>query len=260
MVSYHVARYGQPKLPAILFLHGFMGSSNDWWPLLAELATYFHCICVDLPGHGQTVTPDYDIPNTAHSLVKLLESLAVDRPSYLFGYSLGGRLALYMALHYPQYWQKVVLESASAGLATLAAQQERQKQDQAIARKLRQPHLDFAEFVDHWYQQPVFQGMNTQPHFPALIVQRLQNQPVALARSLENAGLGSQPYLGQLLARNQIPLLLMVGENDHKLMAINQAMAASCPAAELLIVPGCSHNIHWQQPQQWSQTLQAWFS
>jgi 2-succinyl-6-hydroxy-2,4-cyclohexadiene-1-carboxylate synthase len=77
---------------------------------------------------------------------------------------------------------------------------------------------------------------------------------------LENAGLGSQPYLGQLLSNNQIPLLLMVGANDDKFVAINQTMAASCPAAELFIVTHCSHNIHWQQPQQWSQTLQAWFS
>ncbi len=244
----------------ILFLHGFMGSSDDWWPLLTQLSENFHCICVDLPGHGHTIAPDYDIPNTARSLVELLESLAIDHPCYLFGYSLGGRIALYLMLYYPQYWNKVVLESASAGLANLTAQQERQRQDLAIARKLQQPNLDFAEFVDHWYRQPVFQGLNTQLHFPALLAQRLQNQPLALARSLENAGLGSQPYLGQLLTSNQIPLLLMVGENDHKLVDINQEMAASCPAAELLIVPGCSHNVHWQQPQPWSQALQVWFS
>jgi 2-succinyl-6-hydroxy-2,4-cyclohexadiene-1-carboxylate synthase len=243
-----------------LFLHGFMGSSDDFAPLLTQLSKHFHCVCVDLPGHGQTASSDENISSIARRLVDLLESLPIDRLCYLFGYSLGGRIALYLALHYPQYWSKVVLESASVGLATLAAQQERQRQEQAIARKLRQPNLDFAEFIDHWYQQPVFQGINAQPNFPALIAQRRQNQPLALAQSLENAGLGSQPYLGQLLSNNQIPLLLMVGANDNKFVVINQAMAASCPAAELLIVPHCSHNIHWQQPQLWSQTLQAWLS
>ncbi len=260
MLSYHIARYGQPALPAILFLHGFMGSSNDWWPLLTQLSEHFHCICVDLPGHGQTIAPDYDIPNTARSLVELLENLAIDRPCHLFGYSLGGRIALYLMLYYPQYWRKVVLESASAGLVNPAARQERQRQDQTIARKLRQPNLDFAEFIDHWYQQPVFRGMNAQPNFPELIVQRLQNQPLELARSLESAGLGSQLYLGNLLAANQIPVLLLTGANDRKFVAINQAMAASCPAAELLILPDGSHNIHWQQPQRWSQVVQDWFS
>ncbi len=237
-----------------------MGSSNDWWPLLIQLSEHFHCICVDLPGHGQTIAPDYDIPNTARSLVELLDSLPIDRPCHLFGYSLGGRIALYLMLYYPQYWRKVALESASTGLANLTAQQERQRQDQAIARKLRQPNLDFAEFVDHWYQQPVFQGMNAQPNFSELIAQRCQNQPLELARSLENAGLGSQSYLGNLLAANKISLLLLAGANDRKFVAINQAMAASCPAAELLILPDCGHNLHWQQPQRWSQVVQDWFS
>jgi 2-succinyl-6-hydroxy-2,4-cyclohexadiene-1-carboxylate synthase len=258
--QYHIVQYGQPELPIILFLHGFMGSSDDFWPLLTQLSKNFHCVCVDLPGHGQTASASDDIPSIARQLVELLASLLIDRPCYLFGYSLGGRIALYLTLHYPQYWRKVVLESASAGLANPTAQQERQRQDQAIARKLRQPHLDFAEFIDHWYQQPVFQGINAHPNFPALIAQRLQNQSIALAQSLENTGLGSQPYLGQLLSNNQIPLLLMAGVNDDKFVDINQAMAASCPAAELLIVPNCSHNIHWQQPQQWSQSLQAWFN
>jgi 2-succinyl-6-hydroxy-2,4-cyclohexadiene-1-carboxylate synthase len=259
-VKYHVALHGKPDLPPLLFLHGFIGSCQDFEPLLAQLSTQFHCICVDLPGHGQTIATDDDIPGTAQCLVELLESLVSDRPCGLVGYSLGGRIALYLLLYYPQRWTKVVLESASAGLASPIDRQTRKRQDQAIARKLRQPNLDFAKFLKDWYQQPVFQGMNDHPNFPALITQRLQNKPLALAQSLENAGLGSQPYLGQLFSNNQIPLLLMVGANDDKFVAINQAMVASCPAAELLIVPHCSHNIHWQQPQQWSQTLQAWFS
>ncbi len=237
-----------------------MGSSADFWPLIQQLLAHFHCICVDLPGHGQTQVDEYNIPSTAHSLIKLLENLPVDRPCGLCGYSLGGRIALYLALHYPHYWTKVILESASAGLASTADRQERQRQDLAIAHQLRQPDLDLAGFIEHWYQQSIFQGISNHANFPALLTQRLQNNPLALARSLATAGLGSQPYLGNLLVTNQLPLLLMVGENDRKFITINQEMAANCQTAELLIVPSCSHNIHWQQPQQWVQIVQHWFS
>jgi 2-succinyl-6-hydroxy-2,4-cyclohexadiene-1-carboxylate synthase len=276
IVKYHVVRYGQPALPPILFLHGFLGSSADFWPLLTPLAEHFHCICVDLPGHGQTrenpplqkgeleyepqTLLGYEIQDIARSLIELLESLEIDRPCGLVGYSFGGRIALYLALQYPQYWHQVVLESASAGLAHPVARQARKTQDLAIARKLCQPDLDLAAFINKWYQQPVFCGINSHPHFPTLIAQRLQNSPLELARSITAAGLGSQPYLGEVLATNQLPLLLMVGENDRKFIAINQTMAASCPQAELLIVPNCSHNIHWQQPQLWVQAVQRWFS
>jgi 2-succinyl-6-hydroxy-2,4-cyclohexadiene-1-carboxylate synthase len=260
LAQYHVVQYGHPELPAILWLHGLLGSSADFWPVLTQLSKHFHCICVDLPGHGQTVATDYDIPSTAHCLVELLENLPVDRPCGLYGYSLGGRIALYLALYYPQCWTRVVLESASAGLAAATVRPARQKQDRAIALKLRQPDLDFAEFIQHWYQQPIFQGLTTHPGFPNLITQRLQNNPPELAYSLEYAGLGSQPYLGDLLAANQLPLLLLVGEIDRKFVEINQKMATSCPAAELLIVPDCSHNVHWQQPQLWNQIIKQWFS
>jgi 2-succinyl-6-hydroxy-2,4-cyclohexadiene-1-carboxylate synthase len=237
-----------------------MGSCQDFAPLLTQLSTQFHCIGVDLPGHGQTIATDDDIPGTAQCLVELLESLLGDRPCGLVGYSLGGRIALYLALHYPHRWTKVVLESASAGLASPVARQARQKQDLAIARQLRQPDLDWAEFIKQWYQQTVFQGLSNHPNFSELITQRLQNRPLALAKSLENTGLGSQPYLGDMLITNQIPLLFLAGEEDDKFVKINQELAASCPTAELWIVSNCSHNIHYQQPQQWIQGVQRWFS
>lgn len=259
MVQYHIERHGPPDLPAILFLHGFLGSSADFRPLLQELSDSFYCLAVNLPGHGGTPAANYDIPSTARSLLAAIAQLGVEQPLGLVGYSLGGRIALYLALHYPACWTKVVLESASAGLATPAARQERQQRDLAIARQLRQPDLDFTQFIHHWYQQPVFQGMTSHPQFPALVAQRLQNNPQALARSLELAGLGSQPYLGDLLTTNQLPMLLLVGALDQKLIAINQTMAASCPAAELFMMPGCSHNVHWQQPQLWCQVVRSWF-
>jgi 2-succinyl-6-hydroxy-2,4-cyclohexadiene-1-carboxylate synthase len=91
-------------LPSLLLLHGFMGSSADFRPAISTLAQYFHCICVDLPGHGQTLIDDHDFVSTAEQIL----AIAPDN-CYLLGYSLGGRLALYLALHYPDHWQKVIL-------------------------------------------------------------------------------------------------------------------------------------------------------
>lgn len=53
----------QQQRPAVLFLHGFMGSADDWIPLMRALATTHHCVAVDLPGHGKsrlTGWPLYD--------------------------------------------------------------------------------------------------------------------------------------------------------------------------------------------------------
>lgn len=246
----YIEKWGDKTLPSLLLLHGFMGSSVDFRPAVSTLSQYFHCICVDLPGHGQTPIDDYNFVSTAEQIL----AIAPDK-CYLLGYSLGGRLSPYLALHYPDRWQKVILESASFGLSTAQMREERQRQDAAIASKLRQPDLDFAAFIHNWYQQPVFAGINEHPNFPQLIASRAHNQPLALARSLETMGLGQQPYLGELLKTNEIPLLLLVGEQDSKFVEINKKMASLCPQTKLITVPNCSHNIHFQQMDLWLQEV-----
>jgi 2-succinyl-6-hydroxy-2,4-cyclohexadiene-1-carboxylate synthase len=246
----YIEYWGDRLRPSLLLLHGFMGSSTDFHSALSILTQHFHCICVDLPGHGQTEITSHDFANTAEQILALAPA-----NSYLCGYSLGGRLALYLALNYPDRWQKVVLVSVSFGLPTTAAQQQRQQQDATIAQQLRQPHLDFAAFIQNWYQHPVFTGINAHPNFSELMASRLHNNPLYLARSLETMGLGRQPYLGKLLKTNKNPLLLLVGKQDSKFVKIAQQMVNFCPAANLVIVPNCSHNIHFQQLELWLKAV-----
>jgi 2-succinyl-6-hydroxy-2,4-cyclohexadiene-1-carboxylate synthase len=244
---------GDQNLPSLLLIHGFMGSSKDFCLAVSTLTKYFHCICIDLPGHGET-------PITDDHFVSIAEQILAIAPEncYLLGYSLGGRLAMYLALHYPDRWQKVILESASFGLPTAEMRQERQRQDSAIARKLRQPDLDFTAFIQNWYQQAVFTGISKHPDFLELIASRSNNNPLALARSLETMGLGQQPYLGELLKTNKIPLLILVGQQDTKFIEIGQQIANLCPKTELRIVSNCSHNIHFQRLDLWLKIVQEW--
>ncbi len=246
----YIQQWGDRTLPSLLLLHGFMGSSADFLPLIPRLIQHFHCICVDLPGHGQTEIVEHNFVSTAEQILNI-----VPDNCYLFGYSLGGRLALYLALHYPDRWQKVILESASFGLSDPPMREQRQQQDRAIARKLRQPDLDFAAFIHKWYQQPVFTGIETHPNFPELIVSRSNNNPLSLARSLETTGLRQQPYLGELLKTNIIPLLILAGEQDIKFVEIGYQIASICRQTQLTIVPDCSHNIHFQQLDLWLEAV-----
>jgi 2-succinyl-6-hydroxy-2,4-cyclohexadiene-1-carboxylate synthase len=246
----YTEHWGDRNLPSLLLLHGFMGSSADFHPALATLSQHFHCICVDLPGHGQTPIANDNFGSIAEQIL----GLAADT-SYLCGYSLGGRLALYLTLHYPNRWQKVILESASFGLPDAQMCQARQQQDSAISGKLCQPGLDFVAFIQNWYQQPVFTGINDHPNFAQLISNRSNNNPLSLARSLTTMGLGQQPYLGELLKDHQTPLLLLVGEQDAKFVKTGQKMAEICQQAKLIVVPNCSHNIHFQQLDNWLQEV-----
>ena len=239
----------------VLFLHGFMGSCEDFRAVADLLAADFCCLLIDLPGHGKTEVSsdaDYLMPAVARGIIELLTELEIEQ-CFLVGYSMGGRLALYLTLHFPQYFIKVALESASPGLATKLARENRLQQDLKLAQSLKTG--DFAVFLQQWYANPLFASFRQHPHYATAIARRLENNPHNLAISLRYMGLGVQPTLWDKLEENTISLLLIVGGGDRKFRAINQKMANLAPNSSLKVVKNTDHNVHFGQPIIFAQIL-----
>lgn len=258
---YHFNYYalGQASNPAILFLHGFMGDCHDFHQVMLLLSKQFYCLAVDLPGHGKTETDEadyYTISQTAEGLIQLIEALQL-KPCFLVGYSMGGRLALYITLYFPHYFLKVVLESASPGLKTQSERNQRQQQDLRLAQQLET--TNFTAFLTQWYDQPLFASMQNHSEFEKMRSRRLQNNPINLAKSLRNLGTGCQPSLWEQLKQNQVLLLLLVGKLDHKYVSINTEMAEYCRFSRLEIVDRCSHNIHLENPNLFAKQVIVFF-
>lgn len=272
MFSYRLD--GDSSNPVILFLHGFMGDRHEFQTAIANLSQQFYCVAIDLPCHGQTDLTHqgtdqftyqdscynenscYTIDFTARLIVKFLELLNIER-CFLVGYSMGGRVALYLTIHFPKYFRKVVLGSASAGLRTDMERSDRLAKDLQLADKLENLEPDeFRLFLENWYQQKIFGNLRSHPNFPQLLEQRLQNSPRELAKSLRYLGTGMQPSLWENLPKNEIPLLLLVGELDAKFVQINQQMAQLCKFSQLEIIPNCAHNIHFENPDMFVEKIQ----
>ncbi len=238
-----------PYKQIILFLHGFMGNIHEFDNAIQILLQDFSYLTIDLPGHGQTQVLGgdeyYNMENTAQGIIELLDKLNIYQ-CYLVGYSMGGRLGLYLALHYPERFTKVVLESASPGLKTEQERLARIKQDEQIARKLARSvdRSIFKNFLLHWYKQPIFGDIKNHPDFENMINNRLQNHPPELAKSLRIMGTGCQPYLWNKIKDNQIPILLLVGDNDKKFININQEISQISESYDLKIINNASHNTH----------------
>jgi 2-succinyl-6-hydroxy-2,4-cyclohexadiene-1-carboxylate synthase len=252
---WHYTINGDCNLPPLLLLHGWMGSSDDYQQII-RLLPQFYCIAIDLPGHGKTevINDDrsYDFIATARGIIELLNSLEIDRTA-ISGYSFGSRIALYLALEFPDRFDRVILESTSPGLATERDRQARIASDANIIRQLET--ANFSNFVTDWYHQQIFTGIEGHRDFSALIDRRMSNNPSNLAKSLHLAGLGQQPYLGDRLKVHTRPILLLVGALDLKFIAIAQNLHQEYPSITLKIIPDCSHNVHFQQPELW---VNAW--
>lgn len=250
--------WGHRTHPKVFFLHGFMGSWADFKTMIEILGDRFCCLAVDLPGHGQTTILETGfndgIHDVAESLIELLKHLDFT-PCHLMGYSMGGRLALYLACHFPKQFKSLFLESASPGLATALERFQRQQKDEQLAIQLETG--SWPSFLSQWYKQPMFDSLRHHPNFDLLLKGRSQNRPQELAQVLRKLGTGSQPSLWEDLSQIQLPIHLVVGALDSKFIHINQKMLSHCQNATLSVVPDCGHVVHFEQPQVFAELLQA---
>ena len=237
--------------PALLLLHGFTGSGATWTP---HLEAWQGCttVALDLLGHGDSDAPAdparYRIERCVEDLTALLDRLSIRRAAVL-GYSMGGRVALHMALHAPDRLWALVLESASPGIESTAEREERVRSDAALAEAIERDGI--AAFVDRWQAQPVFASQARLPAAvrEALRRQRLRNDSRGLANSLRGMGAGAQEPVLARMGEIRVPVLVLAGALDEKYYTLGRRIAAALPCARLETVTDAGHALHLERPQ-----------
>jgi 2-succinyl-6-hydroxy-2,4-cyclohexadiene-1-carboxylate synthase len=223
----------------LVLLHGFTQTGRSFDPLVPALAAAFDEVSApDLPGHGPAPVAPTGLEAAADHA-----AAAGGRATYL-GYSLGGRVALHLALARPELVERLVLVSTTAGLDDPAERAARRAADDALARSLEAEGLD--AFLDRWMAQPLFAGL---PAGAAGVDARRENTAAGLAGALRSLGLGAQAALWERLAELAMPVLVMAGEHDDRYRRLaSRLVAAIGPNATLRIVPGAGHACHLERP------------
>ena len=99
--------------PVVVALHGLGGTKASFLPTLALMREHYRVIAVDLPGFGDSVKPlraPFDAPYFARVMTSVLDALGLER-AHLVGNSMGGRIALEMALTASDRVDRLVLLS-----------------------------------------------------------------------------------------------------------------------------------------------------
>lgn len=259
--SFNCFEAGEHSRPTLLFLHGFLGKGSDWAGVAGRLSNEFYCVAPDLPGHGQTQVRGGDdlftMESTAHGLHELVQQLGTSLYGVI-GYSMGGRLALYYAATFPHSVRRLVLESASPGLRTEEEQKARRQHDEALAQRLE--NTPFDEFLDGWYNQPLFASLRAYPDFDRIIAQRRINTPAGLARSLRQMGTGSQTSMWEALASLPVPTVLLAGKRDEKFVRIGREMTEVLPSAPLCVIAGAGHTLHVENEEVYTDVVRTFLT
>ncbi|KAK8309972.1 hypothetical protein V6Z12_D02G156700 [Gossypium hirsutum] len=250
----------------ILFLHGFLGTNEEWVPIMHAISGSARCISVDLPGHGATKIKNcgddkaaqrslLSIEIIADLLLKLIEHVTPDKVT-LVGYSMGARIALYMALKFSDKIEGAVILSGSPGLEDAVARKIRRAKDDSKARSIVTHGLQL--FLNTWYSGGLWKSLRSHPYFNHIVVRRSVHDDLqGLARVLSGLSPGRQPSLWEDLKHCKVPLMLVVGENDEKFKRVALKMwheighdrdDAVSKLHQMVVVPSCGHAVHLENP------------
>lgn len=229
----------------LVLVHGFTQTGRSWAPLLPHLCDHYDVVTPDLPGHGRHSDVRVGIEEAARLLGE-----EGGRGTYV-GYSLGGRVALRLALDRPDLVERLVLVSASAGIEDDDDRDARRVADEALAAAIEEEGVD--AFLQEWLAQPLFATLTPDR---AGIEARRENTASGLAASLRLLGQGVMEPMWRRLLDLQMPVLVVAGELDdaYCLQAVHLGGWMG-EVATLCLVAAAGHACHLEHPERFVKLL-----
>jgi 2-succinyl-6-hydroxy-2,4-cyclohexadiene-1-carboxylate synthase len=227
---------------SVVLLHGFSGTHRAWDQVVALLdPERYRPLALDLPGHGAAT--DSERPISFASCVRAVLDASPERFA-LAGYSMGGRIAMHVALAAPERVERLVLVACNPGIEDPAERTARRAADEALASDLER--IPFEDFIERWRTQPLFAA--DPPDVAALArADQRRNRPDALAAVLRGLGAGEMQPQWDRLGELRMPVTVLVGDRDTKFLAIGRRMVEVLPEGELTVAAG-GHGLPLENP------------
>jgi len=227
----------------LVLLHGF-GSTHRAWDGVVDRVDVqrYNPLALDLPGHGRAA--DAERPITFAGCVSAVLEQSPER-FVLCGYSMGGRIALHLALADPGRVARLLLVSCTPGIEDPVERAARRAADRRLAEELeREPYEDF---IERWRTQPLFAGEPAGVGALAREDQR-RNRPEAMAAVLRGIGTGEMEPLWERLSELEMAVTVLAGDRDERYSAIARRMAEQLPDGRASVIAG-GHGLPLENPE-----------
>lgn len=236
---------GQPEQPPVILLHG-TGSSHQVWPAELRRLSGQRVFAVDLPGHGRSAGFGLQsIAAYAAHMVEFLAALGLYQAVFV-GHSMGGAIALELAISHSEHVAGVCLISSGAYLGVPPDLLESFSSSVTVIGALQA------------YQQRAFHPQTS----PAVI-----DQCMRLMRATRSSVMASDWRACNGFDRREVapqigvPCLAVAGADDRLTpVSYTHFLAGSIPNARLQIIPQAGHMVITEQPRRVAQSLQQFFA
>ena len=244
-MSLHVSETGTQDAPSIVFLHGIGTSGWMWWQQTPAF-TDFHCLNVDLPGHGKSNhVPWVSLAQTADEIARLIQSHAPSGKAHIVGLSLGGHVALLLLERYASAVDRAVISGVTAS--------------PWANRALLKPQLWLMSRVMQrgWFADMQAKSRKLPPQAQAALTENLRAMSMDTYRRIVEEV--AAYYVPPALRDVSTPLLVAAGSSESK--AIKEAVTVipqTMPNARGVFAPGVGHGWNVEAPDLFNATVRAW--
>ena len=236
-VHLRCAEQGPASGPALVLLHGYSDSSQSFGRVMPLLPPELRVIAPDLRGHGHSARPanGYRISDLAQDVIAMMDRLEIPNAAIL-GHSMGSFVANAIAERVPQRVSKLML----VGSAAVA--------DNPVVHQLRSEVDALSDPVDAGFVRAFQYGTIEQPvsdEFMDAMIANSRRMPVHVWKKALQGLIEYRPQR----PRAEVPTLVLGGNRDSVFSADEQtALAREFRHAEVRILDGIGHSLHWEQP------------
>ena len=225
----------------LLLLHGLLGDVHQWEPSMESLAEVCRPLALSLPIFDRRLS-DASIDGLARHVVRFLDAMDLPRV-VVAGTSLGGRVALEVALRHPDRVAGLVLVSA-AGLGGRSS--------------ARVPHRPTTEFVRQRMEQAVHDPALVTPAWVRAVRSLVTTRDTAL-RIVHFTRAATRDDVADRLAAVRVPTLIVWGRED-RITPLDHAerFHAAIHGSQLRILTRCGHMPMLEQPQAFATIVREW--
>lgn len=258
-MTIHATQVGETG-ERVVFLHGLFGQGKNFTQVAKALQPELRSLLVDLPNHGRSSWTDrVDYADMADSVADFLRSdFAAEGPVHLVGHSMGGKVAMVLALRHPELIDRLVVVDITPGPSDGAGEFEHLLGSLAS--------IDLATIDRRSEADEALRELIPSPTIRGFLLQNLragdddrytwQANLDVLRRDLST--IGDFPTMDVTFDR---PVLWMSGENSPYVQEEDEAeMRRLFPRTRLVTIKGAGHWVHSEQPTSFVSALRVFLT
>lgn len=257
---------GEASGSPLVLLHGGSARWQSALPLLPELSQQWQVYAPDLRGHGRSgrVPGSYRLRDYAADVAIFLQQV-VKQPAVLFGHSLGGQIAIFVAARYPELVRGLVIGDTPFDLAVLRSALHRDHERLLYWRKWAGPNHSTEEIAEALKNTPIaVEGKSDpvaartlfgeeNPWFQQMAAHLQHNDPEMLTAVLEFDQMHEGYDYQRLFPRVTCPTLILQGSPVHGGMLTDEEIEQALrllPSATVARMKTVGHALHTHEKEE----------